>query len=223
MIVRAMPSGEEEGSFQHYFSRRYHGEVDKKTFTMHVGTVPFSFSTVTGTFSKDKVDTGTMVMIDEFNRHEHPAGKSILDLGCGYGAVGVILGKLHPGNEITFLDINEDAIKASRENAGLNKLENAVFHVVDFQDASFTGDPSRSRFDFILFNPPVKAGMQAMERLVVNAMGCLRAGGALYLVIKTSLGARRWQDWLSAQEGVAVETFKKSGYRVFKMTREQGG
>nr|MDO8117806.1 methyltransferase [Candidatus Sigynarchaeota archaeon] len=215
-----MTRGNDDESFQHYFSRRHRGEVRKRTISLHVGGVSFTFSTVSGTFSKGKIDTGTMVMLDEFNRHERPEGKSILDLGCGYGAVGIIVGKANPGNQIAFLDINEDAIKVSRENVKINKLEHASFHLMDFQDASAIRDASLGLFDYILFNPPVRAGLAAMERLTVNALACLHARGSLYMVIKTSLGAGRWQSWLSEQEGFTVETFKKSGYRVFKITRD---
>jgi 16S rRNA G1207 methylase RsmC len=203
--------------FSHYFTGEDAPATEGSTFTYALDRFSFTFRTAGGVFSKERVDTGSEIMLKQFLKVEAPARKRVLDLGCGYGLVGIVIGRVFSGVELVFLDVNARAIKVARENAKENDVT-GEFVSFDFTDDNNCQEMAENPFDFVLCNPPVRAGKAVMEKMLLNALLVLKPGGKLYVVVKTSLGGKSWQDWF---EGLDVDLGigRKSGYRVLVATK----
>jgi 16S rRNA (guanine1207-N2)-methyltransferase len=140
----------------------------------------FNFQSDDGVFSKDEVDTGSMALLNYLS--SLPLSGNLLDVGCGYGLLGVVLGKLFPQLQVTMVDVNERALVLSQLNLANHHLVGAVY----YSDAytSVTGC-----YDYIISNPPIRAGKSVVHRILVDAKGYLAANGKLIIVMRKSHGA----------------------------------
>ncbi len=158
------------------------------------------FTTDAGVFSRGEVDYGTDVLL----RALPPEMKGrVLDLGCGWGAVGVSVGKRYPECEIALSDVNRRALDLARDNADRNGVAARAFLSDGLDDVEGT-------FDFIITNPPIRAGKQVIYRLFAQSAARLREGGQLYLVIRKQQGAESALRYLKTVFAEA-ETVEKSG------------
>src|SRR5690625_2160457 len=108
----------------HYYSESPHSELHKKTWNFELNKNRYTFTSGTGVFSKDKIDFGTELLLQTF--HPPPIQGNYLDLGCGYGPIGIVLASQERNRHVVMVDINERAIGFSKENIKLNKIENAT-------------------------------------------------------------------------------------------------
>ena len=146
----------------HYFSEKQEVKSDRKIIKYKIENKNFEFVTDNGVFSKTKVDFGTDVMLKVFLR-ENSDKKSqkfdILDIGCGYGVVSVVIKSFFENARTVSSDVNERALELTRENLlknGAVKDENDNFEV----RKSFAFDYISKKFDVVLSNPPIRAGKQ---------------------------------------------------------------
>nr|MDO8110682.1 methyltransferase [Candidatus Sigynarchaeota archaeon] len=178
----------------------------------------FIFETGTGIFSKEGIDTGSEIMLLEFCKHEHPrSGATILDLGCGYGFIGIVLAATFPGTRVDLVEINPKASKFAQRNASSNGIAGFTLYTLDFTSDDEQKALGGKHYDYILCNPPVRAGKETMERMISGAIVRLTGTGTFYIVIKTSLGAKSWQAWFDNNKAVTMQLFRKGGYRIFKI------
>ena len=159
-----------------------------------------TFTTDAGVFSRGEVDFGTDVLLRALP--EEMAGRA-LDLGCGWGAVGVSVGKRYPDCQIVMSDVNGRALELAQKNAQANGV--AVETCQSDGLSEVTGD-----FDYILTNPPIRAGKQVIYRLFAQSAGHLRPQGQLYLVIRKQQGAESALRYLKNVFS-SVDTVEKSG------------
>ena len=158
------------------------------------------FLTDAGVFSRGEVDFGTDVLLNALP--ENLSGR-VLDLGCGWGAVGVSVGKKHPACQIVMSDVNVRALDLARKNAEANNVR--------AETAESDGlDRVEGAFDYILTNPPIRAGKQVIYRLFAQSAEKLSEGGALYIVIRKQQGAESALKYLKTIFEQA-ETVEKSG------------
>lgn len=169
----------------------------------------FVFNTSNSVFSKTAVDFGTMVMLETFVANEEGFKGSILDLGCGYGPVGIILAKTMGDVKITMVDINERAVKLSALNGEENKASDKI---KIFQSNIF--ESVEENFDRILTNPPIRAGKETVYTFFDGAYEHLNEGGKLYVVIQKKQGAKSSIDKLTSLFGNCETLYKKSGYFI---------
>ena len=166
-----------------------------------------SFQTDAGVFSKGELDTGTRLLLDALP--ENLSG-DILDLGCGWGAVGVSVAKACPEARLTLADVNLRALELSRLNAQANGV--SVTCVESDGLAALAG----RRFDAVITNPPIRAGKQVIYRLFAEAKEAMNPGGALYLVIRKQQGAESCQRYLLTLFPVVERLCRDSGFWVLK-------
>ncbi len=158
------------------------------------------FRTDAGVFSRGELDQGTRLLLDAL-----PELKGdVLDLGCGWGAIGVSVARTMPETRVTMADVNLRALALAAENAARC---GAVCETLESD--GFAGLAGRV-FDTVITNPPIRAGKQVIYRMFADAREHLRPGGALWLVIRKQQGAESCIRYLESV-GYTVEKRDRSG------------
>ena len=134
---------------EHYFTRRPQSAEDRRRFQTELRGFSFLFVTDAGVFSRDDVDEGSRTLIGLM---ELAPGARVLDIGCGYGPIGLAAARLAPQGHVTMTDINERAAELARENARLNGIANVTVKTGDLFEPV-----AGETFDVILANPPIRA------------------------------------------------------------------
>lgn len=165
------------------------------------------FMTDAGVFSKGELDQGTRLLLNALP--ENLSGK-VLDLGCGWGPVGVSLKKNWPELDVVMADVNRRALKLSEENAGRNGVSVRCVESDGFSALM------EERFDAVVTNPPIRAGKQVIYRMFADAARCLNPGGALYLVIRKQQGAESCIKYLSTLFGSVEKLERSAGFWVLR-------
>ena len=158
-----------------------------------------------GVFSRDGLDTGTRAMLEAMPELH---GR-VLDLGCGWGPVGVTLARKYPECEIVMTDVNHRAVELSRRNLARNGAKAEVVQGDGFE--SVTG-----MFDFILTNPPIRAGKAVIYRLFAEAKEHLADDGALILVIRKQQGAASAQKYLQTLFPTVTLLDRTAGFHILQ-------
>ncbi|MCS7097629.1 MAG: methyltransferase [Candidatus Methanomethyliaceae archaeon] len=194
----------------HYFT----GEVGDKRRSYEIkfdfagNTVRFVSSD--GVFSKTHIDPGTKILLKAlFECMEMPEEFDVLDLGCGYGVIGIIIAKMRPKANITMVDVNPIAIRLARKNVEINGLSNVTIIRSDLY-SQLKG----RKFDFIVSNPPLAAGYKVVFSLIEGAKEYLKENGSIILVLKK--GHNTISRKMAETFGNVNIIIKKSGYRVFQ-------
>ena len=191
----------------HYYTRNPASESRPVSCEYMYRGIPMAFQTDAGVFSKGEVDTGTDLLLNALP--EEMRG-DILDLGCGWGAIGISVARKWPEAKVTMADINLRALALSRENAKRNHADVAC--VESDGMAAFAG----RRFDTIVTNPPIRAGKQVIYRMFADAAACLKPGGVLYLVIRKQQGAESCMKYLQTMFSSVEKIDKSGGFWVLK-------
>ena len=195
----------------HYYTRVPQSESKPVACEYTYRGIPLSFQTDAGVFSKGEVDTGTRLLLEALP--EEMTG-DILDLGCGWGVIGITVKRKWPETRVMMADVNTRALELSRENAKRNRA--GVTCVESDGMAALTG----KTFDAVITNPPIRAGKQVIYRMFADAAKSLKPGGALYLVIRKQQGAESCMKYLQTIFQ-SVEKLDRSG--GFWVIRAAGG
>jgi 16S rRNA (guanine1207-N2)-methyltransferase len=166
----------------------------------------FEFYTASGVFSRKRVDLGTHLLIESMVL---PENGSLLDLGCGYGAVGVVAAVLYPRLRVFMVDVNERAIGLARVNAVRNGAVN-----MEFRCGSLYEPVSHIKFDAILSNPPASAGMKIVLPMIEQAPSRLAGNGVFEVVVRSQVGGKRLANAVKEAFGNVEVLARESGYRV---------
>jgi 16S rRNA (guanine1207-N2)-methyltransferase len=198
-----------EGMTEHYYSRN--PKIESKpmfwNFTLR-GNV-FQFKTDQGVFSKNEVDFGSRLLIESF---EIPEIKGpILDVGCGYGPIGLSLAKSDADRMIHMIDVNQRAIELAKENASLNQISNVTVYESDRLE-----NVSETDFSAIVTNPPIRAGKQVVHDILTDSYQHLKSRGELWVVIQKKQGAPSTKEKLNEIFGEVEVVCKDKGYYIFK-------
>ena len=193
----------------HYFDENPQTAHNRKEISFRFSSVNYTFVTDTNLFSKDKVDTGTQILLDAVAKCG--TGKKVLDLGCGYGVVGIVLNRTF-GCEMDACDVNRRAVECSVSNAQRNNAK--VRYVVSDGFAELT-----DKYDDIVLNPPIRAGKAVIYRLFEESYEHLNEGGRLWIVIRKQHGAQSAQKKLEEIFRQVEFVDRDKGFHVYKSTR----
>lgn len=183
----------------HYYTVNPTSAHDLRRVEFEILGEALRFDTDAGVFSRDGLDVGTRALLEAL---PELSGR-VLDLGCGWGAVGVLLGKKYPDVSLLMADVNERAVALAAKNLARNGVKNAravesdVYENVD------------GTFDFIVTNPPIRAGKAVIYSMFDGARDRLSPGGRLYVVIRKQQGApsalRHMQELYASARVIARE------------------
>ena len=191
----------------HYYTRVPQSESRPVGCVYSYRGLDLSFQTDAGVFSKGEVDTGTRLLLEAL---PEKMDGDILDLGCGWGVIGISIAKNWPETRVTMADVNTRALDLSRENAKRNRAE--VTCVESDGMAALEGQT----FDAVVTNPPIRAGKQVIYKMFADAAKSLKRGGALYLVIRKQQGAESCMKYLQTIYGNVEKLVKSGGFWVLK-------
>lgn len=192
---------------EHYYTNNPSSKSNEKEIEYKINETTIKLITDNGVFSKAHVDFATNFMLNTI--YDEVKG-DVLDLGCGYGVIGIIVGRSSKVNKVTMCDINQRALDLAKRNAENNKLKN--YEVVESDGFVNIKD----KYDTIITNPPIRAGKAVIYKMYEESKEHLKENGALYLVINKKHGAPSTITYLeSLFENVEVMD-KKAGFNVIK-------
>jgi len=197
----------------HYFVREPTSRRRPLEIRAEIRGRRYCFSTDAGVFSATRVDPGTLLLAEVM---EIGPADRVLDLGCGYGVLGIVAATLAPQGMAVLLDRNERAVELAHVNIALNDIANARAVLADDPDALADGV-----FDVAVTNPPVHAGNRAVFGFIEGAWRKLRADGCFYLVGRRRRGVATFARHMEHVFGAVEEVEKESGYRVYRAQRRE--
>lgn len=195
----------------HYFINNPNQKSNIQTFDFNHNGKIYRFSTDEGVFSKGKIDFGSKTLIDAISLKKDKL--KLLDLGCGYGVIGIILKDKYPNIILTQTDVNLRALELAKINAETNYIESNIFYSDGFEKIN-------EKFDVITLNPPIRSGKENVFKLYKGAYESLNKDGELYIVIQKKQGAPSHQKYLQELFKNTEVICKNKGYFVFKMQKK---
>lgn len=190
-----------------YFTNENLPSNVKSTFCVVKGH-KFTFLTDNGVFSKDGLDFGSRLLLESIPLDE--VGAKVLDMGCGYGTIGIIINKL-TNHDIDMVDVNLRAMHLAKRNAKENGCSNInIFESNCYQNIT-------SKYNTIITNPPIRAGKKIVYEILMSAKKYLEQDGNLFLVIRKEQGAKSIISDLEKEYNVEILE-KKKGFFVLKCT-----
>ena len=193
-------------NFEHYFASAPKSEERFGLVRTIICGKSFEFLTASSVFSKRKIDSGTRLLIESMVL---PEKGCVLDIGCGYGAVGITVAKFNPKLHVVMTDVNARAVRLAKKNVELNRVTNTEVRY------GFFYEPVEDlKFNSILSNPPVSAGMQTVKSIIVGAPSVMAASGSFQLVIRSKIGAKLLPALFDEIFGNCEVVARESGFRV---------
>lgn len=202
-------------AMRHYFMEGPESRSAPQTIEVHLKGRTFHFLTDHDVFSKDGLDRGSRFLLETFMEHWGDQGGlsgepfRILDMGCGWGAIGIILATIYPRARVVLVDINPRAVRLTEENIRRHALLNAVARLSDGAE-NIQGE----RFDAVLLNPPIHAGKETVFRLYRDAYTVLDASGSLWVVIQKKHGAPSTLKYLQTLFDHVQTVERNAGYQI---------
>ena len=197
-------------SDEHYFSADPSVPFKRVPVEAEVWGHDLRLTSGSGVFAQGRLDVGTAVL---FRETEPPVGGRILDLGCGYGVIGLAIALSAPTATVTAVDVNERAVLLANENA-------AALGVADrFRATTPEGVGSSAAYDEIWSNPPIRIGKDALHELLLTWLPRLVPGGRAVMVVGKNLGGDSLQRWLTDQGYPTERIGSAKGFRVLQTLR----
>ncbi|HEX5090836.1 MAG TPA: methyltransferase [Nocardioides sp.] len=197
-------------SDDHYFSADPSVPFRREPVTFSAWGHSLSIDSGSGVFARGRLDAGTAVL---FRETEPPEGGRILDLGCGYGAIGLAVARAVPGATVTGVDVNERAVLLANDNA-------ASLGVAErFRALTPASVPADATYDEIWSNPPIRVGKAALHELLLTWLARLVPGGRAVMVVGKNLGGDSLQRWLDEQGYPTERVASAKGFRVLETRR----
>ena len=188
----------------HYFINDENLKSDIKEYKIKIEDILFNFKTDNGVFSKGELDFGTKVLIDTVLKEEILG--NVLDLGCGYGVIGIVLNKIK-NVYVDLIDINKRAIHLTK----LNIKDNDCNNINCFESDGYLN--INKKYNVIVTNPPIRVGKEKLYSLIIDAKEYLLDNGKIYLVIRKEQGAKSFINDMEKYYNITILE-KKKGFFV---------
>ncbi|WP_088044567.1 class I SAM-dependent methyltransferase [Bacillus sp. EAC] len=196
----------------HYFTNKPSSKTDKKVFSFTLKGNDLKFQSDSGVFSRNEVDFGSRVLIETYTP---PAIEgNILDVGCGYGPIGLSIAKSEPNRIIEMVDVNLRAIELAESNAKENNIENVRIY------ESSIYENVNGQYAAILTNPPIRAGKEVVHGILKGAYEKLLSRGELWVVIQKKQGAPSALELLKTLFNEVEVVKKEKGYYIIQCKKD---
>ncbi len=194
---------------EHYFTNNDNLKSELRTIIYKHQGHELMFYSDNGVFSKDKLDFGSTLLLDTLYDDKQQKDLSVLDVGCGYGFIGISIAKIL-GYKVTMCDVNRRALHLAEKNCVRNNVEAKVIESNMYEHIT-------DRYDLIITNPPIRAGKEIVYGILDGARDRLKARGELWFVIRKDQGAKSAISHL--EETMNCEVVAKSkGFYIVKAT-----
>lgn len=190
----------------HYFTNENNLKSEIRTIRYTNGAFSLVFNSDNGVFSKDHLDFGSKLLIETMIKNINK-NKSILDVGCGYGFIGISLAKIL-NSKVVMVDVNKRAVHLTNMNIKENKVNAQAFESNIYENI-------KEKFDVIVSNPPIRAGKNIVLEILERAHEFLNINGELWFVIRKDQGAKSIAKEL--EKIYKIEIMEKSkGFYIFR-------
>lgn len=196
----------------HYYNSNLETKSCERSFDFKLLSHDLTFYTDNGVFSKTMIDYGTYILIK--NCRMEPWYKNVLDVGCGYGPIGISLAKEFETIHFDLIDVNLRALMLAKKNTEINKLKNITIFESNIYEMIHT------KYDCILSNPPIRAGKNVVHKILENSINYLHINGAIYIVIQKKQGAPSAMDKLKKIFGNCEVICRDKGYYILKSVKK---
>ena len=191
---------------EHYFTNNPNVKSEFKNILYTYGDHKFTFISDNGVFSKNRLDIGSLSLIDAYLKNNN-SSVEILDMGCGYGTIGIIISKI-TGSFVDMVDVNKRSLHLAEMNIKNNKVNAVAFYSDAYESIS-------KKYDVIVCNPPIRAGKDKVLEMLREAKNYLKKDGTLWYVIRKDQGAKSITKIL--EEFYKIENVDKNkGFYIFK-------
>ena len=192
-----------------YFDNDNNIKNNKKIIEFYFNDKKYNLYSDNGVFSKDKFDYGTRLLLDSIDISK--LSGNVLDLGCGIGVVGIILGTINKNINIDMIDINDRALSLVRDNLTLNKVKANVFSSDVYSNVN-------KKYDYIITNPPIRAGKEVVRKFLLGGYDYLNDNGILYFVMRKDHGVKSMIKELENKYNVTIIN-KDKGFYIVSLTK----
>ena len=196
---------------QMYFAENPTSQHDEHIIDYQVNGIDLKFTTDAGVFSKLRVDYGSGVLIKKMLDVDFPQN-NILDIGTGYGPIGLFAAKFWPKQTVEMIDVNQRGLDLAKKNAELNHIDNVAI----FSSDVYSNIASEKKYGLILTNPPIRAGKKVVSNILSGAKNYLVTDGVLLVVIQKKQGEPSARKLLTKTFGNCTILKRDKGYYVLQ-------
>ncbi|WP_278953581.1 class I SAM-dependent methyltransferase [Lactobacillus apis] len=196
---------------QMYYAANPTAKHDEHIIDYQINNIDLKFTTDAGVFSKMRVDYGSGVLIKQMAEVDFPSS-DILDVGAGYGPIGLFAAKFWPEQTVDLVDVNERGLNLAAQNAEVNGITNVNIYKSDVYDEV----PSERKFGLIVTNPPIRAGKKVVSSILAGSKDHLVEDGILLVVIQKKQGEPSARKLLKETFGNCTILIRDKGYYVLQ-------
>ena len=200
-----------EQNNQMYYAENPTSQHDEHVVDYRVNDIDLKFTTDAGVFSKMRVDYGSGVLIKKMADVNFPSN-NILDVGTGYGPLGLFAAKFWPTQTVEMVDVNQRGLDLAKKNAELNHIDNVAIFVSDV----YSNIAPEKKYGLIVTNPPIRAGKTVVSNILSGAKSHLVGGGVLLVVIQKKQGEPSARKLLTKTFGNCTVLKRDKGYYVLQ-------
>lgn len=190
-----------------YFDNKLEVKNEKKLINITFANKTYKLYTNNGVFSKDKFDYGSKLLLETITPNKITG--RVLDLGCGYGIIGIILATTFPQITVDMIDITDRAVELSKENTTKLNLKNTNVFKSDIYEKVL------NKYNYIITNPPIRAGKDTIRKFLIGAKDHLEPTGELWFVMRKDHGVKSIIKELDQSYIINIEN-KSKGFYVVK-------
>ena len=194
---------------EHYFTNNENLKSELKKIVYNYEDISFLFYSDNGVFAKNKIDYASKLLVETFIKEirDDKSNGYILDVGCGYGFIGIVVGKVL-NKKVALIDVNKRALHLCKRNIKLNEVNGKAYESNAYECV-------KNKYEYIITNPPIRAGKETVLSILKGARNHLLDNGELWFVINKDQGAKSTANALKECYNVGVIA-KSKGFFVFK-------
>lgn len=194
---------------EHYFTNNENLKSELRTLIYNYEDISFEFFSDNGVFAKNKIDYASKLLVETFikEKRDDKSNGYILDVGCGYGFIGIVVGKVL-NKKVELIDVNKRALHLCERNIKLNEVNGKAYESNAYECV-------KNKYEYIITNPPIRAGKETVLSILKGARNHLLDNGELWFVISKDQGAKSIKKELEELYNIEIME-KNKGFYVFR-------